>query len=600
MTARRGARGGGHALRGRVRIYTGEAGAPRASALAVRGGRIAAVGETRELRDAVSGVCAQSRSTAGRSSPRSPTATSTSRGSACRSGRWICAAPGRCARPRSRAGEAARTAPPGRVDPGRRLGQESVARGAVPAAGRPRSGDRRASRGAAQQRRPHGLGELRGARAGRDHARDPGSRGRHDRPRSQDGRAHGPLGGAGDVSGARARRTPLPGRARAGDRGRLRDVLHRAGVAGVHVVEGGDVLAAFQRLRARGALGLRVCMMLPEDALDAAITLGVRSGFGDAHPPAWAASRSSPTARSARRPRACSSRTRASRRTAASSSAPASSCTTLVGAGRGARASPSVVHAIGDRANRWVLDAIEAARADFVRWSASGIGSSTSSCCILTICRASRALGVVASMQPIHCTQDRDIVRPLLGRAEPVRLRVPLAARARDPPHVWLRRAGRNAGRARGDLRGGDAQRRRTSPTGRRGIPRSASRSREAVGAYTEGPAYAAGEERIRGSSCPATSPTSSRCPPTRSRGPRRAAGDAGGDDGGRRSGALLGLRRGRAALVRVVVGVVEELEHVLRLRPSSVAVLALDAGFLLIAALGALVDDDLADARPP
>src|SRR5579883_1889872 len=56
---------------------------------------------------------------------------------------------------------------------------------------------------------------------------------------------------------------------------------HEAGITGVHVMEGVDVLAALQRIRERGALHLRVVMMIPEDALDAAIALGIRSGFGD-------------------------------------------------------------------------------------------------------------------------------------------------------------------------------------------------------------------------------------------------------------------------------------------------------------------------------
>jgi len=55
---------------------------------------------------------------------------------------------------------------------------------------------------------------------------------------------------------------------------------HSRGLVGVHDAEGADAFGAFQRLDLAGRLTLRVLMLVPERALDAAARLGVRSGFG--------------------------------------------------------------------------------------------------------------------------------------------------------------------------------------------------------------------------------------------------------------------------------------------------------------------------------
>lgn len=62
---------------------------------------------------------------------------------------------------------------------------------------------------------------------------------------------------------------------------------HRLGLTGIHdmrIMGGEDGLPAFrayQRLRADGKLKLRVWMMLPGERLDEAVGLGLRTGFGD-------------------------------------------------------------------------------------------------------------------------------------------------------------------------------------------------------------------------------------------------------------------------------------------------------------------------------
>jgi predicted amidohydrolase YtcJ len=68
---------------------------------------------------------------------------------------------------------------------------------------------------------------------------------------------------------------------------RAMTALHRLGLTGVHDMrimggeDGSPAFRAFQQLRADGDLNLRVWMMLPGERLDEAIALGLRTGFGD-------------------------------------------------------------------------------------------------------------------------------------------------------------------------------------------------------------------------------------------------------------------------------------------------------------------------------
>ena len=61
-------------------------------------------------------------------------------------------------------------------------------------------------------------------------------------------------------------------------------IAHSLGLTGVHEMghlRGREVLSDYQGLLARGDLGLRVCAMLPRKRLDEAIALGLRTGFGN-------------------------------------------------------------------------------------------------------------------------------------------------------------------------------------------------------------------------------------------------------------------------------------------------------------------------------
>jgi predicted amidohydrolase YtcJ len=155
------------------------------------------------------------------------------------------------------------------------------------------------------------------------------------------------------------------------------------------------------------------------------------------------------------------------------------------------------IHAIGDRANRWVLDAYEAhRRASRLQGARHRIEH------VQVIHREDlprvSSLGVIASMQPIHCTSDRDIADRYWGE------------RSRYA-YAWqsLRRAGTVL------VLGSDApvetpdvfqglyaavtRRRAEEPDRPAWYPDETLPLDEAVRAYTETPAYASGTEAFMG-----------------------------------------------------------------------------------------------------
>jgi predicted amidohydrolase YtcJ len=275
--------------------------------------------------------------------------------------------------------------------------------------------------------------------------------------------------------------------------------LHRAGLGAVHVVESGDVFAALQRLHARGELGLRVCMAIPEDALEAAIQVGLRTGFGDA----WlrvggvkifSDGALGPQTASMLEPyegqpdnRGVVVRTREQLRD-------------LV-ARASAHGIAVTVHAIGDRANRWVLDAIEAAQDDTRRHALRHRIEHVQVLHPDDLPRLSR-LGVTASMQPIHCTQDRDIVDRYWG--ERGRCAYAFRSLLRGGTHLAF---GSDAPVETFDVLTGVyaavTRKRRSEPARPAWRPEEALTAAEAIAAYTEGAAYAAGEEGVKGRLAP-------------------------------------------------------------------------------------------------
>jgi predicted amidohydrolase YtcJ len=160
-----------------------------------------------------------------------------------------------------------------------------------------------------------------------------------------------------------------------------------------------------------------------------------------------------------------------------------------------------VVHAIGDRANRWVLDAIETVNA--VESPPSGgrpLRHRIEHVQLLDPADLPRfaRLGVVASMQPIHCPQDRDIADRYWGR----RARYGYAWRSllESGAHLAF---GSDAPVETLDVMAGIyaavTRKRREEPHQESWYPEESLTAEEAIRAYTIGPAYASGEEEIKG-----------------------------------------------------------------------------------------------------
>ncbi len=287
------------------------------------------------------------------------------------------------------------------------------------------------------------------------------------------------------------------------DHGRLlRRGVHEAqtlGLVGVHCPEGAESFRAFQELKAAGGLDFRVFMMVPAEALPAAAALGLRTGFGDEY------LRVGPVKAFA--DGALGSQTAYMMADYEDRPGYRGIPTTTPEAMRElvARAAQNglsmAVHAIGDLANRLVLDAYEAV-ADDTR--ARRLRHRIEHAQLLhpeDLPRFAR-LGVIASVQPIHATSDRYIADRYWGAR--ARLAYPFRSLLASGAHVCF---GSDAPVESIDpLKGIYAavtRRREEEPAGRPWYPEERLTVEEAVRAYTEGAAYASYEERLRGTLAP-------------------------------------------------------------------------------------------------
>ena len=275
---------------------------------------------------------------------------------------------------------------------------------------------------------------------------------------------------------------------------------HRLGITGIHNMEGAPALRAFQELRRRGEWKLRVLQQIPEVDLDAAIALGIQSGYGDAWIRFGAVkifADGSLGARSALMVEPYEGEPH-NRGIAVSTAAHLQQQVM-----KAAQAGLAVhIHAIGDQANRNVLDAIETTRR-------AGIGlhlrHRIEHAQVLHPADLARfaTLQVIASMQPIHCTQD--IV--LADRHWGSRSRL---------AYAWSSLLSSGAALAFGSdapvetpdvmqgIYAAVTRRRADGYPGAEGwIPEECVSVEEAVYAYTLGAAYAGGEEALKGSLTP-------------------------------------------------------------------------------------------------
>lgn len=271
---------------------------------------------------------------------------------------------------------------------------------------------------------------------------------------------------------------------------------HALGLTGVHAPEEAEAFGDYQLLYAQRALRLRVLAHLPQNRLEQAIELGIRSGFGDERLRVGAlkifadGSLGSKTA----------SLLQDYEDEPGFRGLPTLQVRELDELVlKAAHAGISVaVHAIGDRAVRLVLDTV--ARA--VRKAGQPtFPHRVEHAQLLHPQELARfqSLGVVASMQPIHCPSDMPVARRLWGE----RCRYAYAWRSLldngavlafgsdspvEPMDPW---AGIHAAVTR--------QRADGKPEGG-WYPEERVTVEEAVRAYTWGAAYAAGETHLKGS----------------------------------------------------------------------------------------------------
>ncbi len=279
------------------------------------------------------------------------------------------------------------------------------------------------------------------------------------------------------------------------------NAMHRLGITGVHnfvgtaSLEGAPAFRVFQRLNERGELSLRVWTTIPEGALEDAVATGLRTGFGDE----WL--RVGPV-------KIFADGTLGSQTAAMLEPFEGQPGNTGIAVHTREELTDLVrravgggfwcaIHAIGDRANRWVLDAFEASL-DATR--ALGGRHRIEHVQLIhpdDLPRLSR-LKVTASMQPVHATVDREIADRYWGR----RSRTAYAWRSLLRAGTALA-FGSDAPVETPDVFAGlyaaVTRKRAEEPQVRSWYPDEALEIDEAVRAYTTGAAYAAGQEGVQG-----------------------------------------------------------------------------------------------------
>ena len=278
---------------------------------------------------------------------------------------------------------------------------------------------------------------------------------------------------------------------------------HRLGLTGFHEPGNPTVLAALQVLRARGELGLRVLAHIPADGLDAAVKVGLRSGLGDEYlriggVKAFADGALGPQTAYMLAPYEGQ---------ADDTGIPTLTTQGLCDLVRRAHAAglSVAVHAIGDAANRAVLDAIEKTPTTPSTLRSPTLPDRIEHVQLLHPDDVPRVayLGIIASMQPIHATSDMDMAEHHWGR------RCELA-------YAWRSLLEKGARLAFGSdcpvetldplagIHAAVTRRRADGSPGPEGwIPAQRLTVAEAVHAYTLGAAHAAGEAHLKGSLTP-------------------------------------------------------------------------------------------------
>jgi predicted amidohydrolase YtcJ len=279
--------------------------------------------------------------------------------------------------------------------------------------------------------------------------------------------------------------------------GKAQERLLSVGLTSVHDIDGEDALAAYRALRAAGELKIRVHKAIPVSFLDEAVALGRRTGDGDD----WLSTGPVKLFSDG----ALGSHTCHMTRPFAGDPGNTGIAVTpyddiVALAHRAIGAGIAVAtHAIGDRANQLVIDAYAALAADpAVDLGALRLRIEHTQYLRKGDAARMAALGVVASMQPTHCTTDYDLADELLAGHEldAYAWRTLLTAGAVlafgsdapvESPNPFLGlHAAITRQRADGNPPGGWQPGERLTPA-------------EALSAHTLGSAYAAGQDHRKG-----------------------------------------------------------------------------------------------------
>ncbi|WP_353650699.1 amidohydrolase [Nakamurella sp. A5-74] len=185
------------------------------------------------------------------------------------------------------------------------------------------------------------------------------------------------------------------------------------GVTAIHDIDGEDALAGYRTLHARGALVVRVAKAIPYRALQAAIDEGRRTGSGDERLRTGPVKLFSDGALGSRTCHMC----RPFTDTGTTGIAVMSEETLWEATALALRNGIGVAtHAIGDRANQIVLDVYERARHEGLLTDGLRVSIEHAQYLRPTDAHRLARLGVIASMQPTHCTTDWDLAdRVLVG-----------------------------------------------------------------------------------------------------------------------------------------------------------------------------------------
>ncbi|MCE5257647.1 MAG: amidohydrolase, partial [Chloroflexi bacterium] len=273
-------------------------------------------------------------------------------------------------------------------------------------------------------------------------------------------------------------------------------LLARAGLTGVHNMDGAAAFAAEQMLLERGELALRIVQQIPLAQLDQSLALGLRSGYGSDRLRIGAVKMFMDGALGPRTAWMLAPY-ESEPRTLGIETTPITEIYAAV-ARANAGGLACAIHAIGDRAVRQVLDAYEAG-------GALGIRNRIEHVQLIDEADLPRLakLGVIASMQPLHATSDMLMADRHWG----ARCANAYAWRALQESGAVLAFGSDCPVETPDPLRGLHAaitRRRADGSPGEQGwYPAQRLTPEQALCAYTSGPAYAAGVEGRLGTLAP-------------------------------------------------------------------------------------------------